>query len=266
MKEEELKELKEVEMEILDYFVSFCKKNNLKYYLIYGTLLGAVRHKGFIPWDDDIDVCMPPQDYQKFLQLFKSNDKYFLQNVKTEKYYHTIFSKIRKNNTCMVEEEWQYLNIHKGINIDVFPMIPYPENRFDKFIFNIKIRLALLLVSKNNKPNSLKTKIIFNLLKLIPRKVTNKTVQKIINSVLNYNKSFNNYIIASNVNLNFKKEWFDKDILVKFEDRKYKIPVNYDEILKVCYNDYMRLPKKEDRVGHGKIIFSLEKSYEDLRK
>ena len=130
MKSNDLKRLKIEEKKILDYYVNFCEKNNLKYYLAYGTLLGAIRHNGFIPWDDDIDVHMPPQDYQKFINLFKkdNNNDYFLQTIDTEKYFHATFTKIRKNNSCMVEKEWSYMKIHKGINIDIFPLYPYPDD------------------------------------------------------------------------------------------------------------------------------------------
>ena len=127
MNDNDLYKLKSEEIKILDYFVDICDKNNLHYYLMYGTLLGAVRHKGFIPWDDDIDVCMPPEDYQQFLRIFKNDDRFFLQTVQTDKYYHTLFAKIRENHTCMIEKENTYMPIHKGINIDIFPLIPYPE-------------------------------------------------------------------------------------------------------------------------------------------
>ena len=119
MSNEELKKLKNEELEILDYFVEICKKNNLRYYIMYGTLLGAVRHHGFIPWDDDVDVCMTPSDYQKFIKIFKNDDKFFLQTIESDKYFHTLFAKIRKNNTCMVEKENGYMKINKGINIDM---------------------------------------------------------------------------------------------------------------------------------------------------
>ena len=85
--EEQRIELKNTQLELLDEFKSFCVKNNLRFYLFGGTLLGAVRHKGFIPWDDDIDVCMPRKDYDKFCSLYKENDTYFLQNTNTDKYY-----------------------------------------------------------------------------------------------------------------------------------------------------------------------------------
>ena len=263
----ETDKLKKTELEILDHFVDFCQKNNLTYYLTYGSLLGAVRHKGFIPWDDDIDIAMPPEDYQKFLSLYKKEkqDKYLLQYINNEKYYHTIFAKIRKNNTCMVEKEWQYIKIHKGINIDIFPLFPYPDSKRDakKLMFNLK--LAQLLTSKNNKTKSIKNKIIFFLLRLIPRKITNKIVSNILNKSLNYNKPYYYYKTDELNSPALKIDWYKEKIELPFENRKYTAPKDYDEVLKSMYGDYMTPPKEEDRVGHGDIILSFNKNYEELQ-
>ena len=267
MKKEELKRLKEEELKILDYFVSFCSKHNLKYQLTYGTLLGAIRHKGFIPWDDDIDVQMPPADYLKFLDLIKeeTTEEYFVQNIDTEKYYHTIFTKIRKNNTCMVEKDWQYIKIHKGINIDIMPLIPYPDDEKLRKKTMFKLKLSGLLLSKNNKTKSIKNKIIFKLLCLIPRKITNKWVSKIMKDLLTYKGEYSEYKLEIN-DKPIKVSWTRKTIEAPFENRKYQIPAKYDEILKCMYNDYMTLPPEKDRTGHGDIILSFDKNYEDIRK
>ena len=261
----ELKKLKEEEMKILDYFVSFCKKNNLNYQLTYGTLLGAIRHKGFIPWDDDIDVQMEPEEYLRFIELIKKekNNKYILQNIDTEKYYHTYFTKIRKNNSCMIEKEWQKIRIHKGINIDIFPLFPYPDDLKERKKMMFKLKTVNLLASKNNPTKSLKNKIIFSILRLIPRKITNKIVSKIILNLLNYKGEYSQYKIEVN-DVPIKRSWAEKSIEVPFEDRKYKITDKYDEMLTCMYGDYMTPPKEENRIGHGDIILSFDKNYEDI--
>ena len=269
MGSEEIKKLKQTEIEILDYFVDFCNQNNLTYYLTYGTLLGAVRHKGFIPWDDDIDVVMLPEDYQKFLKLYQEKNKnkdYILQYIDNEKYYHTIFAKIRKNNTCMVEKDWQYIKIHKGIDIDIFPLFPYPDNKLDAKIMMFNFKLSQFLVSKNNKTNSIKNKILFGILKLIPRKITNRWASKIINKILNYKGKYS-YYRPDDLNCGLqKKEWYNSSTNLTFEKRSYNAPSHYDELLKSMYGDYMQIPKEEDRIGHGDIILSFDKNYEDITK
>lgn len=265
MDQKDLKKLKQKELEILDYFTNFCDKHKLKYQLTYGTLLGAVRHKGFIPWDDDVDVHMPPKDYLKFLELIKkeNNSEYLIQNVDTEKYFHTIFTKIRKNNTCMVEKEWQYINIHKGINIDIFPLIPYPDNKYEAKKTMLKLKIASILASKNNKAKKFKNKIIFALLRLIPRKITNKWISRIIKKLLKYNGKYSTYKLEIN-DKPVKVSWLEKSIEVPFEDKIYKIPAKYDKVLTCMYGDYMTPPKVENRTGHGDIIISFDKNYEDI--
>ena len=265
MTKEELKKLKEEELKILDYFVSFCDKHKLTYQLTYGTLLGAIRHKGFIPWDDDIDVHMEPSDYLKFLDLIKKeqNNNYIIQNIDTEKYYHTYFTKIRKNNTCMVEKEWQHIKIHKGINIDIFPLFPYPDDTTERKKMMFKLKLANLLASKNNKTNSIKNKIIFGLLRIIPRSITNKWTSSLILSILNYKGKYSNYKIEIN-DKPIKRTWVKSSTIVPFEDRKYKIPTKYDEILTTFYGDYMTPPDESNRTGHGEIILNFNKNYEDI--
>ena len=117
MSNEDLNKLKKIELEVMEYYNEICQKHNLTYYIFYGTLLGAVRHSGFIPWDDDIDVLMPIDDYKKLLNILKNDkhDKYYVQNIFNTKYCTYNFTKIRKYHTTMVEKELNYLKFKKGI-------------------------------------------------------------------------------------------------------------------------------------------------------
>ena len=118
-----LKKLRKVEMEILDEIVRICKENDIEYFLTGGTLLGAVRHKGYIPWDDDIDIGMLRKDYDKFINVCKTalDKKYFLDCFETNKEYYLPFAKIKKNNTLFDEELTHHLSNHKGIYVDIIP-------------------------------------------------------------------------------------------------------------------------------------------------
>ena len=114
-----LTEIKQVELGILDYIVDICNKYNLIYYLSYGTLIGAIRHKGFIPWDDDLDIYMSFFEFKKFEKVF-SSETCFLQSVKTDPNMPFIMYKVRKNNTIMTEDDFIGLDMHQGVWVDIF--------------------------------------------------------------------------------------------------------------------------------------------------
>lgn len=119
-----LRKLQMVELEILNEFVRLCEKHDLRYYLVGGTLLGAVRHQGFIPWDDDIDVAMPREDYDSFAKIAPQelNSQYFYQSPDTDPHYFLTYAKVRKNGTEVYEERFENSRFHKGIFIDIFPL------------------------------------------------------------------------------------------------------------------------------------------------
>ena len=259
-KNKHLKELQNKELEILKYFDDFCNKNDLEYYMAYGTLLGAIRHKGFIPWDDDIDLHMKGSDYLKLTKLLKDNQdkKYFFQSLETEKNYFLLWNKIRINNTIFIEKGWEDNEIHQGISIDIFPLIEYPDNNREKRRINNILKISRLLIDCNMKNNKhyktygISGKILFKLFRLIPQKIRNKQVIKKIKYLCNY-KSNSEYYFSTDLGLEkkYNKTCFNKQIELPFETEKFKAPVNYHKYLKEEYGDYMKLPSKKDRIGHG---------------
>lgn len=129
-----MNEIQKFELNVLKDIVEFCKENDIRYYLSSGTLLGAVRHGGFIPWDDDIDMYMPVSDYKKFLKLGakKLDKKYFIQNYKTENEYSEMWTQIRVNNTTSMPKNLIEWNIHWGLCIDIFPLVGVDEEHLDR--------------------------------------------------------------------------------------------------------------------------------------
>ena len=265
-----LKKLHDVELEIIDEFVRICEKHKLNYSLMAGTLLGAIRHSGFIPWDDDVDVCMMREEYDKFIKIAKEelSDKYYLDCFEYNRDYHLPFAKIRKNNTIFDEEPSHHLKNHKGIYIDIFPL----ENVNEKGIkmayfrtFIIKTLVDAILVKYKIR----KLKDTRHLVFVIPFLIFGKRcLMRIQNWFITKNKNNKSKYVACEVSsYAFQKEVFLREDFfptkeIKFEDRKYKVMKEYDKYLSSIYGDYMKLPPKEKRINHVplKIVFDVKKN------
>ena len=255
--DETLKKLHEVEIKILDDFVLICKKYNLNYFLVGGTLLGAVRHQGFIPWDDDIDVGMPRKDYDKFIEIAKKelDEKYYLDCFETNKDCYFPYAKLRKNNTIFDEEISTNLNNHKGIFIDIFPFeniknaskLGKIRAYFVKEIVETNFyKLKMLSLKKLRHP------ITVLLLSIFKRRFLMKIQRKILRKNKDDNSTYMNALAGSYA---YEKELcLRSNILptkeVVFEGKKYNGMNNNDYYLSKLYGDYMKLPPKEKRVNH----------------
>lgn len=135
--------LQQVEFDILKSFVDVCDKLKLRYYLVCGTALGAVKYNGFIPWDDDIDVALPRGDYEHFLREAPNllPEHIFIQNFRTDSNFPHVYTKLRNSNTTFIEEGTAHLPIHHGVYIDVFPLDGYPEKKLIGKIFELRKKL-----------------------------------------------------------------------------------------------------------------------------
>lgn len=265
---EELRKLQLTQLEILKFVSEFCDKNNLKYSIAYGTLLGAVRHGGFIPWDDDLDICMPREDYNKFIELWKDTDMYLLQNHDTEPEFTQSFTKIRKKNTAFIQTTDLGLNYHKGIFIDIFPFDKVPDSKikkmtqfFDATLFNLYTRGYI--PAKSNVAIRLISKFF---LAITPKKSYMKKAKKYLNKISKYSKC-ENLSYADMSCFGGITRYHDKDIFcnmnkIKFEDSEFSVFNNYIECLAFYYGDYMKLPpEKEQTWFHHPICIDFEKEY-----
>lgn len=253
-------EVKEIQLEILNEFADFCEKNNLEYFLIYGTLLGAIRHKGYIPWDDDIDIAIKRSDYIRLIKEFNNHSKdYKFISYELDKKFPYTFGKIMKKGTLVIEDsDFQYKDL--GINIDVFPIDKFSENEQIRKETMKKIsfyRKVLEIKGSNNESIKnnfmLKHKTIFA--KIIFKVYSVKgIIKKIIKLATKANNEDSKLAGIKVWGYGEKEimplEWYSKFIKTNFEGALYKIPANYDEILSQIYGNYMRLPKKEDQITH----------------
>ncbi|MBE5749750.1 MAG: LicD family protein [Clostridiales bacterium] len=269
-----MEKLKQIELNIFCEFIKICEELNLKYYVIGGTLLGAVRHKGFIPWDDDIDVCMMRDDYDIFVQKAQKilHEKYFVQTLNTEPNCPFNFCKIRDSETTFIEESIGHLNMNHGVYIDIFPLDYYPTNKREKKCFERKSLLYKILIAKifYVKKESIIKKIKRNFIRIgtffYPYKFAVKKREVLYKSVKN-SSLVANLSGAWGEKEIFPKEWFGDGVVMEFEGVKVKAPKEYDYLLTQMYGDYMIPPRKEKQVAHHHCsIIDLDKSYKEYFK
>ena len=250
--------LKQSELEILDVFVKICEQYSLRYFLAGGCAIGAIRHKGFIPWDDDIDVAMPRKDYEKFISISNSvlPKNLFLQNHNTNSEYHQGFSKIRNSNTTFIETPSRHLEMNHGIFIDVFPIDGVPRNFLLRELLFLKSKIVKVLLCRNMISEFHGVRKL--LAKLICLFFREKDTVKILNEfeklVRRYDYDDSNltvcYFGAYGRNEYVEKAIYGEGFLATFENRRIIIPENYDKYLSMKYGDYMTLPPVDKRIGH----------------
>lgn len=260
-----MKETQEIALDILTIIADICEKENFRYYLIYGTLIGAVRHKGYIPWDDDVDIMMPRPDYERFLDYMSLHGQEYphlrVFNTRTCKEYPYMISRVSDVRYYIdMDNEKDY---GMGIFVDVYPYDGLGNTKDEAVKYGLKgDRLSSFCYQATRERFAIETtvspfrKIIkfpfYLLSKLCGKNFFQKRLEK-LEGQKDYDQS--QYIgcviwLSGGEKDIFKKEWFDEFIKVPFEGSLFRIPKEYDTILRNIYGDYMKLPPEKDRVGH----------------
>ena len=246
-------ELQDKILEIMEDLDKFCADNDVNYCLMGGSALGAKRHGGFIPWDDDLDIFMTPDNYERFRDLFREkgdHKKYYLQEWGAVDGMVTI-SKIRLNDTTYIEESLKDWDIHHGIYIDIFILHNCPNNRLSQMWqclwAKYVIMKGLALRGYNRRGGGLG--FALKVMALFPDyfmvKFGLRQVYKYRSKKTNYFCNFLGKAVFKNAI--YKKEWFENSVYAPFEKTQLKIPENLHDFLSSRFGDYMR-PPSPDRI------------------
>ncbi len=243
-----LQKLRCVQLELLEEFIRVCQQNNLTYFLAFGTLLGAVRHKVYIPWDDDIDVYMPREDFQRFCSLSsKSDGKYFLRNSKTDPQYWLKFAKLEKKGTLFLESLYEGTDISMGIFIDVFPLDSADGNTWrTRFKLWLALKLEVMLRQKRGIYR------LGGIRGFLPRLFSFRFLHRLQDWVTRGKGDYFIHYGAARITrlLMPKAECLPVEML-PFEGRECCVPRDSKAILARFFgDDFMELPPPEKRVTH----------------
>lgn len=271
MPNQSVRKVQEKILEIMKYIDALCRAHDIVYYIMGGTALGAVRHGGFIPWDDDLDIFMTPAEYEKFKTVFeKENDPQFvLQEWKTTKNYLE-YAKVRMNGTTFLEENYkEQRDMHHGIYVDIMILHKVPKNRLVQRIVYFKSKFVTLyaLSQRYWKPKTRLQSLVLKSLKLLPCRYLAKRFYK---HIYKYDDRTKNFMYcywitpAKFKNGLFDESFFSSPIDIPFEDTALLGSSKIKDYLEYRYGDYLKLPSKEaQKAAVHAVIFDTEKDYRE---
>ncbi len=279
--QEELRIIQLAQLKILKKIDEVCQKNNINYALTAGTAIGAVRHGGFIPWDDDIDVVMLQKDYDRFLEIGQKElgEDYFLQTPQTDKNYITYFAKVRANNTEFREDYLKKVDMHHGIYVDIFPMYNLPSDKEERIKHLNTCNKYYKIYRMKKSPDTNQMNV--NRFKYIVKSLTKKFVAYVVFAPLTINflqKKLDNlyhkyddlknvdYVGWNTEDYSVPFSWVEPYKKMKFENEEFYCFKETEKYLELAYGDYMTLPPVEKRVNHKPSFVDYEAAKRFLEK
>ena len=262
-----LKKLQQTELQILVHFTELCAEHHLTYYLMDGTLLGAVRHAGFVPWDDDVDVAMPREDYERLIELLSRDGAYpyQLKNYQKDPTYTKRVTRI-VDERVQVHHSSYVNNAVENAWIDIFPLDAVPNNILIRSLWKIRFLAVMMFyyyscfdsnvnLDRKDRPLFVRMLIRFGQITKIGRKLNTRKLLDRMEAILkkvNHDKAqfwvipYSSYLFKEQ----YRKEWFGEGKELPFEGHIFRVPDGYREILEHLYGDYMQLPPVEKRAKH----------------
>lgn len=262
MKEMSIDELKALQVEITQCIHEFCLENGIRYFLGYGSLIGAVRHKGFIPWDEDIDLGMPRPDYERFVRSFNGVYPHLaVLAPELAPSYYAPYANVFHTGTILEEDSFSHGAFQVGVKVDVFPIDGAPSD--DKTYFDLRRKLEKLngdLFYKNLrlKPRFKKDKVLWlkslaHKIRLLPISIAR--IQREIRALatscdFETSPKSDKLSFPNPGNTRMERKVFEEYIDVEFEGHLFKAPKEYDVYQRAIYGDYMQLPPESERIAH----------------
>lgn len=274
---ETLRKLQLKELDTLVYFKEFCDKNNLLFYLCGGCCIGSLRTGGFIPWDDDIDILMPRDDYEKLYKLWDNDRQERFKLLRTDEKIFTgnIFTTIVDTETTCVKANQAHLDIPFGIMMDIFPIDGCPKGKFKRTMQKLNAMIYSLFLAQIVPENhggimALGSKFLLSIVK--SPKAREKKWRNAERRMSKYKISDCEYITelcegVHSMQPEYPKEWFASAVYREFEGLQMPIPVGYDPYLKKAFGDYMTPPPEDkQKPHHDMILVDTERSYKEVLK
>lgn len=269
----QLQAVQQKALELLAFIVDYCENNNIVYYLGFGTLLGAVRHNGFIPWDDDIDVLMPRADYERFIQNVAAAlpAHFFLQNYNTDPWFWTDSSKLRNSDTTFIEESVAHLDINHGIFVDIFPLDgAKDEKTFRRRLAQLsRYQYWIRVFDRTPLPHPTRfDRFAAGLFRWATKKLTNAQLVAASDKVRS-KESLENcpYCFAFYADILYPVALFGQGKRLPFENLNCRVPDDAEAYLALQYGDYMQLPPYEERrAPHSAAKIDTKRSYKAYRR
>lgn len=252
------RKLQQVILFVAKEVVRICDKHNIEYHLSGGSMLGAVRHNGFIPWDDDFDIGMKRVEFERFLQVCESEldkNRFFLQTEKSEKNFCFSFAKIRLAGTHFIEDFSQNADVNDGIFVDIFPYDNLPDETWKRIWFLLRNQILKNMIwvkcgyGEIQQMKSLKYKLFkilgypFSVETMKRKRYALITKNNIRQTEMCFTSDYSKQAI--------RNSWLNVSVYYTFESERFKGVEKYDDYLKALYGDYMKLPDEQDRVIHS---------------
>lgn len=262
-----VKKVQQIQYKMLKIVAEICEKNDIIFYLAYGTLLGSVRHRGFIPWDDDLDIMLPRKDYDRLMIALEKElpDEYWVQNYNTDSQYWQPYAKVRDKRTIYKERGQEKMDDDKcGVWLDIFPLEYCDASRkwsldLRKYLVKI-ISFSLRRREFNFKYSSFSRRYVpvLIIMELFSKKSLKRIQERLLRTV---KQEKARYLVDITAGYALEKtvyplEWFGENAKLQFGDEYYTVPCKYQEVLTLIYGNYMELPPEDKRKGHNIGDFS----------